>query len=90
MRLAITLCLRGAFPLGEAAIATDVEYSMQYVADCLKYGRFELGEPVIATVASFASIYSEYVLGGRFRLAEDTLRHSEYWDTYKMLNGITS
>jgi hypothetical protein len=41
--------------------------------------RFELGEPVIATDANFAYIYSRDVIKGRFELGESTIAKNAEW-----------
>jgi hypothetical protein len=75
--------LQGPFKLGEAAIATDAEFSYFYARNVLKSGvysygdgRFELGEPIISTSAYYSYCYAKHVLEGRFELGEPEIATS--------------
>ena len=54
--------LRGPFPLGEPAIATDAEISYDYALNVLKRKPFPAGEPAIATNAGYSYEYAIEVL----------------------------
>ena len=56
-------------PIIEKTIAESAQYSFSYARDCLK-GRFELGEPEIATDSLLSLYYAFQIMKGRFELGE--------------------
>ena len=64
--------LKGRFPEGEPAIATDLYYAYLYARNVLK-GRFPEGEAAIATDPDWAYHYAREVIDGRWLEAEATI-----------------
>jgi hypothetical protein len=64
--------LKGRFPLGEPAIATDPYQAKDYATTILK-GRFKLAEPTIAKNSYASYIYALKVLKGPFKLGEPAI-----------------
>jgi hypothetical protein len=62
----------------------SVEDAYDYACDVIK-GRFELGEPVIATNAYYSYSYACDVIKGRFKLGEPKILKSIYAEDYKLL-----
>ena len=63
-------------------------YSLYYARDVIK-GRFELGEPSIATKAEYSFLYALWVLNGRFELGENSISSANnYKLNYEKLTGI--
>ena len=70
-----TQLIKGRFPEGEAAIATDPIASYKYATEVIK-GRFPEGEAVIATSpggATYAVDYAINVIKGRWPEAEEAI-----------------
>jgi hypothetical protein len=61
--------LKGRFPEGETALATEPQLAYLYARDVLK-GRFPAAEAILATDQYYAYVYAENVLHGRFPLGE--------------------
>ena len=51
---------------------------LHYAKDVLE-GRFEIGEPAIATDQEFSYGYARFVLKGRFELGEKIIKSSTYY-----------
>ena len=69
--------LKGPFPLGEPAIATNAQYAYAYVFHVLK-GPFPLGEPAIARDVQYAYFYAKYILHAPFPMGERTIAESSH------------
>lgn len=52
--------VKGRWPEGEFAIATDAYHSYHYAKNILK-GRFKLGEAAIATDQYYQDLYNEFL-----------------------------
>ena len=73
-----TKLIKGRFPEGEAAIATNPIASYKYATEVIK-GRFPEGEAVIATSPGYAGYAVDYainVIKGRWPEAEEAIARS--------------
>jgi hypothetical protein len=66
----------------------NLRFAYLYARNILK-GRFELGEPTIATDANYSYLYAKNILKGRFELGEPIIRNNIVYKTaYEKFTGV--
>lgn len=75
--------VKGKFPEGENAIASNAEYSLMYAMSIL-HDRFPKGEKEIMKVPRYSVPYAIDILKRRWPEAEPYLERGQHWyrDTY--------
>ena len=77
--------IKGRFPEGEAALASEAEYAYRYAVTVIN-GRFPEGEAAIATDPKYAFLYALYIIKGRWPEGEAAIKSDpDYSGIYKNL-----
>ena len=70
--------IKGPFPEGEAALASQADTALQY-AQIVLHGPFPRGEPILAIDAKYAFDYAHTVLHGAFFAGEAAIAQNPYY-----------